>query len=35
MSNLFERVDHLDTRLHQWLVAHTILLLHINGDSHR
>jgi hypothetical protein len=35
MSNLFERFDDLDTRLHQWLVAHSIPLLRINGDSHR
>ena len=28
MSNLFERFDDLDTRLHQWLVAHSIPLLH-------
>jgi putative oxidoreductase len=29
MSNLFDRFDHLDTHLNQWLVAHSIPLLRI------
>ncbi len=29
MESLFERFDHLDTRINQWLVAHSITLLRI------
>ena len=29
MSNLLDRFDHLDTRLNQWLVAHSIPLLRL------